>query len=204
MRKNSTEITICAIKVNRVQLPNLSCTNRGTNYTRYPLSFNISPRPSVQREVSLKNIKFYFLEQGSTGENHAFLSEKTIPPPYSFAGPLQSSPCLYRHEFGAILLFRLHVWDPITNTRSLSAFDIKISDWRSGRAAEGDGLENRRVDDVTPCVISTYDQSGRELGVLLGVLIQDHPELAPIVSAWPHIPEHVRKTILLLCDTLRR
>ena len=78
------------------------------------------------------------------------------------------------------------------------ANDIKLCDRRSGRAAEGDGLENRRADDVTPCDSSTYDQTGTELGALLGVLESDHPELAAIISAWPYLPEHIRQTIITL------
>ena len=76
------------------------------------------------------------------------------------------------------------------------------STWRSGRAAEGDGLENRCTQDVTPCSAETYDSSRVELGVLLGVLERECPELAAIVAAWPTLPDPIRAAILAMVEAV--
>ena len=47
-------------------------------------------------------------------------------------------------------------------------------------------------------------QYEKELGVLLGVLEREHPELTIILTAWPHLPEHIRKAIITLTESVSR
>lgn len=72
--------------------------------------------------------------------------------------------------------------------------------WRSGRADEGDGLENRCTESLTDCSADTYDPSSVELGVLLGVLERECPELAAIVAVWADLPEHIRQAVITLVE----
>ena len=62
--------------------------------------------------------------------------------------------------------------------------------------AETNGLLNRRACHENNLPESIYEQLLEELGVLLGVLESDHPELTTIISAWPHLPDHIRQAIV--------
>ena len=74
--------------------------------------------------------------------------------------------------------------------------------WRSGRAAEGDGLENRCSDHVSGCLTETNEPLAAQLGVLLGVLERECPELTAIIAAWADLPEHIRQAIITLVESV--
>jgi len=52
------------------------------------------------------------------------------------------------------------------------------------------------------CSDKDLQQFEKELGVLLGVLESDHPELTTIITAWPHLPEHIRQAIVTLVEAV--
>ena len=70
----------------------------------------------------------------------------------------------------------------------------------SGSYHKRRSFENRRACHENNLPESIYEQSIEELGVLLGVLEQDHPELVTIVSSWPHLPEHIQQAIITLIE----
>jgi len=69
--------------------------------------------------------------------------------------------------------------------------------------AETNGLLNRRACHVNDHPAETSEPSSVELGVLLGVLERECPELAAIVAAWADLPEPIRKAIITLVESVR-
>lgn len=65
------------------------------------------------------------------------------------------------------------------------------------------GLENRCASNVSDPPADTYDPSNVRLGVLLGALERECPELAAVIAAWADLPEPIRKAIITLIECVR-
>ena len=50
----------------------------------------------------------------------------------------------------------------------------------------------------SPYTATTYHNEESDLSILR----QDHPDLAPIIEAWPNLPEPVERCTLILVDSL--
>ncbi len=62
----------------------------------------------------------------------------------------------------------------------------------------GTGLEQSAL---TPSKTTISLNDSTKSGTVNDKILEKFPELEQIISAWPELPEHIRKTILILVET---
>ena len=68
----------------------------------------------------------------------------------------------------------------------------------SGRAAEGDGFENRCDSDVSNDSTNTSENPENNSADYLALLRQKSPDLALVVERWDSLPEAVKAGIIAI------
>ena len=74
---------------------------------------------------------------------------------------------------------------------------------RAGIEPATHGFSVRRDESITGQSGDTCDTPNDPLGVLLGVLSQESPDLAMIVKAWPTLPGPIKAGILALIQAIQ-
>jgi len=84
-----------------------------------------------------------------------------------------------------------------------------VANWPEGRsenrARQGSNLQpsDSKSGDQISQHLNTQgltENSKNDLALCLALLAEKCPDLAQVVEAWPKLPEHVRKAIILLAD----
>ena len=78
------------------------------------------------------------------------------------------------------------------------ADDGKVTMRAVGVEPTTNGLKGRCGESITSDSANTCDNPADPLGVLLGVLRSECPDLAAVVAAWPTLPDAVRAGIVAM------